>query len=73
MAKPECPSCGGDMVKTHNQTTYTEYQEWKYTEDDRYLVDIRVPFDVEHFKCSTCKKRFYWGDTSYYDGFIEVH
>jgi len=66
-----CPHCKGRLLFSHTEQSSYTTQEWVYTEDDRYPVDVNRNFPFEYFKCEDCKKRFYWGDTSWYDGFIE--
>lgn len=72
MNNPKCPNCGNAMNFTHTEHGYITEQEWRYTEDDRYLEDVKIRVQEDHFKCPHCQKRYFWGYTSYYDGFIPV-
>jgi len=66
-----CPKCKGRLKYTHTVPSAYTVQEWVYTEDDRYPIDVTRSFPFDYFKCEDCKSKFYWGDTSWYDGFIE--
>lgn len=71
----ECPNCQAPLTHTHTKdiTDYVAVNELRHYEDDSewVTVDKKFTFTFFYFACPTCKRKWYWGDTSYYDGLIE--